>query len=190
MRKWLGIGVCVSMMSAAFVGGGVYWLVTKTARREPAADVRVVQNATNNDVDAEPSEVIEPLVVQQETPAPEVSDAVPGELARVVIEPGMDQPPRPDVLPDALARMPYADEQPGVGRWFFLDWQAVKAMLSQLNLFTEVEKTALPEESENRETNPPLLPPQADPVPDYHQQYPHCPYQGPCPMPYRSMPRD
>jgi hypothetical protein len=194
MRKWLGIG----MLSVAVVGVGAYWLFTKTSgwttRREPTVDVRVTQNGANQG-NTEESEVIEPLIVQrQNTPAPDE----PEELVlrtdlpvpRVVLEPGGPQPPRPDAEPSSVVRMPYADEEPVLGGWFFLDWSAIKAKLSNLNIFKPIEKADPAEESENKETNPPPEPPQADPVPDYHQQYPHCPYHGPCPTPYRSMPRD
>lgn len=192
MRKWLGIGMLALMLSVALVGVGAYWLSTKTngwtAKRQPDVVVRVAQNG-DNEGDAEPSEVIEPLIVQrQETPVLEqAAGEFGGELARVVLEPGMDQPPRPDVEPGEVARMPYADEEAGVGFFFFLDWSVIKAKLGKLNTFKQTEKADPTEESENRPTNPP----QAEPVPDYHQQYQHCPrYDGPCPMPYRSMPRD
>ncbi len=113
------------------------------------------------------------------------------ELPRVALEPGMQQQPRPDVEPDRAERMPYADEKPVIGVWSFLDWSALKANLSKLNLFKEIEKAAPVEESEDKQTNSPTENPQPDPVPDYHQQYQHCPrYDGPCQAPYRSMPRD
>jgi hypothetical protein len=195
MRKWLGIG----MLSVALAGVGAYWLLTKTnvwtSKQQPGVAVRLAQNG-NNDGDTEPSDVIEPLIVQrqQDTPVSEqVSGEVGVELARVALEPGMEQPPRPDMEPGDVERMPYADEDAGVGFLMFLDWCAIKAKLSKLNVFREIEKADPTEESENRQTNPPVEPvepPQTVPVPDYHQQYPHCPYHGPCPTPYRSMPRD
>lgn len=201
MRKWLGIG----MLSVAVVGVGAYWLFTKTnvwtTRRGPAVEEVRVENR-KNDGDAEASEVIEPLTVYPKyTPAPEEVDGEfgvelgvqpPSSSYRVLLEPGMRQPPRPDAEPGAETspRMPFADEEPGIGVWFFLDWSAIKAKLSKLNLFREIEKADPAEESENKETNPPMEQPQLPPAPDYHQQYPHCPYHGPCPAPYRSMPRD
>jgi hypothetical protein len=196
MRKWLGIG----LLSVAVVGVGAYGFYTQTngwiTRRGP--DVENVRGQHGkSDGDAEPSDVIEPLIVQRPNDAPAPAEVVGGvvvELARVVLEPGMPQPPRPDVnVEPGTERMPYADEELGIGVWFFLDWSAIKAKLSKLDIFKEIEKADPTEESENKETNPPAEPvenPPADPVPDYHQQYPHCPYHGPCPTPYRSMPRD
>jgi hypothetical protein len=188
MRKWLGIG----MLSVAVVGVGAYWFYMKTngwtAKHEPSIEVRVVQNG-KSDGDAEASDVIEPLMVQplQNTPAQEeFVGECEVELARVAQEPGIQQPPRPDMEPGKVVRMPCADEEPGgVGLWIFLDWSAIKAKLSKLNLFREIEKSDPAEESENKETNPPTEQPRTEPAPDYHQQYPHCPYHGPCPTPYR-----
>jgi hypothetical protein len=194
MRKWLGIG----MLSVAVVGVGAYWFFTKTngwtAKRGPAVENVRVENG-RNDGAAEASEVIEPLIVQRSyNVAPEELNGEFGVelLPRVVLEPGVQQPPRPDVDSGNVARMPFADEEPelGNGVWFFLDWSAIKAKLSKLNLFKEIEKADPAEESENKETNPPMEQPQTHPFPDYHQQYPHCPYHGSCPAPYRSMPRD
>jgi hypothetical protein len=196
MRKWLGIG----MLSVAIVGVGAYWFFTKTngwtSKRGPVIEnVRVAQNHG----DEEASEVIEPLIVQplHNTPAPEEVEGTEFGVElllppRAVLEPGMQQPPRPAVEPGTVnaARMPFADDEPGIGVWFFLDWSAIKAKLSKLNLFKEIEKADPAEEPENKETNPPMEQPQTLPVPDYHQQYPHCPYHGPCPAPYRLMPRD
>lgn len=70
--------------------------------------------------------------------------------------------------------------------WFFFDWSTIEANLRRLNLFEKIEKAEPAPDVENKETNPPS----ANPLPDYHHQYPHCPYHGPCPSPYRWMPRD
>ncbi len=184
MRKTLGIGI-VSFLLIAAVGGGAYWLFSKTptARQDP--DVQAVRVENRRDEgNAEPSDEIEPLVVQgrQHQAVPkDAEDEFGGELARVVLEPGAQQPPRPG----EVARMPMADETPGVGVWLYFDWSTIQAALSRLNIFEIKREEAVPE-PEHKEANPPP----SEPPLDHHSQIPHCPYMGPCPVPYRSMPRD
>jgi hypothetical protein len=190
MRKWLGIGM-LSVVVAA--GLGMYWVFTKsrTARHEPNVEAARVESS-KDDGNAEPSDVIEPLVVQglRNPPADDSGDLVlrtdpPAPAIRLRAD--MPLPPRPDVELGVVKRMPMADEEPVGGVWFFLDWSMIQAKLSELNIFKEAEKDDPASNSANKETNPPT---EVRPVPDYHQQHPHCPYHGPCPSPYRWLPRD
>jgi hypothetical protein len=112
MRKWLGLGV----LAIATLSAIAYWHFHKTSEVvEPNAnDHRVVRDVKNvpHDGDAEASEVIEPLIVdrgkaQENSEKSPVSVSEPTDT-RVVLAPGMPQPPRPELV---TRRMPYADEE-------------------------------------------------------------------------------
>src|SRR5439155_11868070 len=95
-----------------------------------------------------------------------------GPLPVVRLEPGMTQPPRPEVeFP-----MPFADEAAIAG----FDRDPIARILDpkrpRLNIFDGLENLA--EESENKEIMPP-----APPLADYHHN--QCPYHGGCPSYYR-----
>jgi hypothetical protein len=185
MRKWLWIGA----LSVALSGAGGYWyLSTKTiVDVGPRPFVGPVASNGRNDGDAEASDVVEPLIVDRgntfgvQSPEPPVDD---GPMSRVVLEPGMKQPPRPDAEQGRVPRMPYADEEEILGLTGNPVKRILESNLAPLNIFEELEKANPAEESETTEVAPPILP-----VPDYHHN--HCPYHGGCPAPYypRSMPR-
>ncbi len=136
--------------------------------------------------DAELSEVIEPLLVDRGNPVgvqttePPVDD---GPLPPVLLEPGTQQPPRPDADPAFVPRMPYADEEEGLGLKRDPVLRIIDKNLPPLIIFEEFDKTNPAEESEPLNV-PPL---QMIPVPDYHHQ--HCPNHGGCPAPYRPIHR-
>jgi hypothetical protein len=192
MRKWLGIGMLsVLIVAAASVGAYLFFIRSGTTREAPSVDVVRVESSKNkDDGNAEPSDEIEPLIVQSkgDPDADEINDLqirTDPPLPRFVWRTDLRLPPRPDVEPGVVKRMPMADE-PIVGVWFFLNWSAIKAELSELNILNEIEKSDPAPTSENKETSPPP----ADLAPDYHRQHPHCPRHDTCPSPYRSWPRD
>jgi hypothetical protein len=150
MRKWLCLGIVP--VAASCVGG--YWLCSKpTAVRPLAIRSQPSPIGEKHDGDAETSDTIEPLVVDQGgrsvtfRPIPLATDEM---LPRVLFSPGMSQPPRPDASPGNTLRMPYADEE------------AILALPIDLDS-VEFEL----EESEPKVRHPPV---------DYHRMEPHCPY--------------
>ena len=207
MRKWhwVGIGV-LSALTVVGSGGWTYWFFGKTtvwvAKGVQAVHVVCLRNGAENgnggnggnEGNAEVSDVVEPLVVQKidSVPAPETTDQPVSEPARVKLEPGMQQPPRPEVESGEIPRMPMADEEVGVGAWFFAHWTSVKAALGQLDAVKCPENVDPSTEPESKQADPAAEMPMPEPpvttpaMPDYHHDYPHCPYQGPCP--YRGQP--
>jgi hypothetical protein len=188
MRKWLWIGTLSFTLGSV---GGYWYFSTKTtgtnSNRE-SGDVNRVGPSDKKDGDAEMSEEIEPLIVDpgnfnvQNPDAP--VDATP--MPRVVLEPGMKQPPRPDAAP----RMPYADEDEFLAVTLDPIKRILESTVPRIDIFEEFEK-ADAEESENKGANPPAARPEANPPMNYHHQ--HCPYyHGHCPPHYyyRPIPRN
>lgn len=189
MRKWLWIGaLCFTLGS---VGG--YWHFTRkttgTNSNRGSDDVFRVALNDKQDGDAEPSEEIEPLIVDSGKfsaldPAAPVEE---GPMPRVVLKPGMKQPPRPDAAP----RMPYADEEEFLAVTLDPIKRILESKAPRLGIFEEIEKADAAEESESKGANPPAARPEADPSMNYPHQ--HCPYyHGRCLVPYyyRPMQRD
>jgi len=178
MRRFLWVGTLSLALGSI---GGYWYLATKTTESNSSRELgdlnRVVPN-DNKDGDAESSEEIEPLIVDPgkfsvQNPEAPVDT---GPMPRVVLEPGMKQPPRPDAAP----RMPYADEE----EFMVVTLDPIKRILEstvpRIDIFAEIEKADTAEESENKETNPPAARPEANPPMNYHYQ--HCPYyHGHCP---------
>lgn len=110
MRKWLGIS-CLTIALGS-VGGYFYFeQVTAVPIRVPEKGV-IVEIPKDPRDDAEPSEDVEPIHVSVRTPnvRPLEPTKDDGPLPRVVLEPGVEQPPRPDEESGRVLRMPYADE--------------------------------------------------------------------------------
>jgi hypothetical protein len=198
MRRWLAFGA----VAIALAGGSVWYFGSwsRTTNDSWVADLvegRVVngQNEVRdrkNDGDAEVADAIEPLVVENSVPAPALPASLPElEAPPVYLTSGMKQAPRPDAEPGAAPRMPYLDEVV-ILPWPLEPWARIleELVLSKLGLF-EHQKDANPvEEAENKEVTPPVEPPLPLQVPDYHHQYPSCPYTGGhCPAPYPYYPR-
>ena len=174
MNRWLWIGAATFVVGC--VGGYVFHHMTDTvAERIPLAPPNF---ARNHDSDAETSDAIEPLIVEgalvggsRRMPS---GDAQP--MPRVTMTVGTWLPPRFDCEPGTVLRMPYADEDED---WLGLTIDPVlrilESTLPRLNLFDPAE------EAENRAVKPQTPEPEPMPAPDYHQQYPHCPYHGGCP---------
>jgi hypothetical protein len=108
MRKWLWI----SSVTVALGGvGGYLFFATPT----PPAIVGPLTKLNQppkivDDGNGEASEPFEPIAVESGTPArPTAPVKDDGPMSRVVLEPGMQQPPRPDIGPVA-PRMPYAED--------------------------------------------------------------------------------
>ena len=167
MRKWIGIALGI-----AVVGITGYWFMNRSNETSPTPDVpspqfHVTQQA-RNDGDAEASEVIEPLIVDRGVAPIELTPkaASAAWLPRVEWTPGMRQPPRPDVEPGRVLRMPYADEDEILRIPLDPLQRILAADLPRLDLFDD-----LTEESE-----PPAMPPVLNP---HHP--PHCPHFGGCP---------
>jgi hypothetical protein len=157
MRKFMTM--ITPVLLVAGISGYCYFTSGSGKQGAPHRDVVTARHPIRDDGDAETSDAIEPLVVDrgQRTvmirPVP-AADEVP---TRVVLAPGMTQPPRPDA--DAVLRMPYADEDfhvappnPAAA--------LVETALSRLKLF---DNLAEPEES-------------GPEVQDFHRVHPHCPY--------------
>lgn len=111
MRKWLGIGsLTVALCS---MGGYLYFSrPTPVPIMGLGLESLVAIPIKPHPGDTELSEAVEPLRVNDGTPnvgplAPAQDD---GPMTRVVLEPGVTQPPRPDEEPGRAPRMPYADE--------------------------------------------------------------------------------
>lgn len=174
MQKWLWIGVAAVVVGS--VGGYAYYLLSDTVALRIAL-VNSISSLQDNHGETETSDAIEPLIVEGplvdeslHCRMPEVA-ALP--MSRVALTDGMCQAPRFDGEPGTIVRMPYADEDEGwVGRTIDPVLRILESTLPRLNLFDPAE------EAENREAKPQTVEPEPMPVPDYHQQYPHCPYHG------------
>jgi hypothetical protein len=188
MRKGLWIG----SLAVTLACGGIYCYFN-----EKPSEVISLQGSLGNtnclvnakgDGDAETSEDgIEPLIVERGNPGGVQSQEPPideGPMPRVVLAPGMQQPPRPDAETGLVRRMPYADEEEILG----LARPPLERILDgnpvPLKIFEELEKANWAEESENQESKAPAMP--------YHHYPMHCPRNEGCPAPYpyRTMPRD
>jgi hypothetical protein len=183
MRKWLFSGTMIFALGC--VGGYFYFHRTATDPILPDNMLKTDNNdrIAKNDGDAELSETIEPLRVEgagSATVASPPSAWAHESPARVVLEPGMKQPPRPDGEPDRVLRMPYADEEEILALPLDPIQRMLDVTLPRLNLADELNDA---EESEPRQVNPP---------PHMHPHHQHCPYSGGCPAPYpyRGMPRN
>jgi hypothetical protein len=107
MRK----GLLIGSITVALVGiGGYFYFATPT----PAPIVGPVtrSNVPPKQVDdggGETSDVIEPIGVDSwPTPRPTAPGTDDGPMPRVMLAPGVQQPPRPDVESGGAPRMPYA----------------------------------------------------------------------------------
>jgi hypothetical protein len=109
MRKWLWIG----SITVALGGIGGYLYFAEPAPR-PFVDRLTKLNLPPKLVDdgaGEASDAVEPIFVDHAPPArPMAPVQDDGPMARVVLPPGMTQPPRPDAEAGHAPRMPYADE--------------------------------------------------------------------------------
>jgi hypothetical protein len=110
MRKGLLIGT----ITVALVGIGGYFYFSTPAPVPFVGPLAKVNDPPKpvDDGDGETSDVIEPIGVESwPTPArptgPVTDD---GPMPRVMLAPGMQQPPRPDVEPSGAPRMPYAED--------------------------------------------------------------------------------
>ena len=180
MHKYFWIVVVTAALGA---GSGYWYLTIKPTDVIPERiTIRPVQvlPEVKNDGDAEMSDVIEPIIVDRGSNRGGVQSLEPptddGPLARVILEPGMQQPPRPDVEPGRVPRMPYADEEEILALPRDPIARILDVTLPRLDFFDEIDRNPA-EESE---------PPVARPAMDYHQQ--HCPYHGHCPAPYNYRP--
>jgi hypothetical protein len=185
MRKWLGIGA-ILLVGAA----GAFWhfhVATRPHGIEPLPNWQ-----PQGPVTAEPKELpehelcnnFEPLVVEGSTLPPVPCE--PGmefPMLRVVLAPGMEQPPRPDAESGTVLRMPYADEE-------VVFKVATKEDIDILNSQGPIRGSAFhgsysttSKQSKPMNVTPPqpeTLPiPESDPAMDYHRQ--HCPR---CSFPY------
>ena len=112
MRKWQLV-IILSMVALAV--GGYLYLTQKSPPKVTPIDPPRAAQGPKNDGDAEASEAIEPLRVNEvgaPNAAPTIDD---GPMPPVALEPGQQQPPRPDMEPGTKLRMPYADEEEGLG---------------------------------------------------------------------------
>jgi hypothetical protein len=145
-----------------------------------------------DDGNAEPADTIEPLVVESSVPAPVLPTSLPQlEAPPVYLTPDVKQAPRPDAEPDKAPRMATVDDVV-ILPWPLEPWARIlqEAVLSQ---FKRIEKPKVADPAEETEPKEPM-PPDESPlplqVPDYHHQYPSCPYTGGhCPLPYPYYPR-
>ena len=176
MRKWIFIGI-----SVAVIGVAGYWFMPRKnislpARERPDRHFPVTQQA-RNDGAAEPRVVIEPLIVDRGV-VPSAPESGPTDrvlLPRVEWTPGAPQPPRPDIEPGQLLRMPYADEHEILRIPLDPLQRILDSSLPRLDL-SEAWKDDPTEESEPRETPAP---------PAYDPHHPsHCPHFGGCPAPF------
>jgi hypothetical protein len=145
MRKRLTIAAIIAATIA--VGGYFYFKRTPETRTVPVSNI--VRNGPKDDGDAEASEAIEPLRVGasvEPSPAPSIDE---GPMPTVALEPGQQQPPRPDTEPGTRLRMPYADEEAGFAEI------RIGHNLARLNIFELIDNT-------NRQLS---LEPK--PIPDY-----------------------
>ena len=194
MRRWLCIGIAYVVLGG--IGIGWYLLGSKLTTESFVPQTSSSETATRSapsqtqEGDGEASDAIEPLVVENSTPAQlQQADwgAEEAPLSRVVLARGMQQPPRPDAQPGQAPRMPYADECEIRETPLDVLMRIVRSHLAQWNLFVE---NGQPEDAGTENVTPATEPtpqpmPESMPMTDYHHQYPHCPYHGGCPYPYR-----
>jgi len=196
MRKRLAIGAAAVVLSA--VGGSWYfsWWQRSGPTPQVVPNLQVSTNrvvpTVKDDGNAEPADRIEPLIVESSVPAPVLPTSLPElEAPPVYLTAGMKQAPRPDAEPGNAPRMPYLDEVV-ILPWPLEPWARIlqEAVLSQWKRFENPKDANPTEEAENKEVMPPVEPPLPLQVPDYHHQYPSCPYTGGhCPAPYPYYPR-
>lgn len=109
MRRWRWLAIA-SILAA---GAGGYWYYSATPTELPVAPIERTRSGVVDDGAGEQSEApIEPLLVHggssgDETP-PAALDA--GPLPRVMLTPGIEQPPRPESSAGVVPTMPYADD--------------------------------------------------------------------------------
>ena len=103
--------LCIAAIALVLGGVGYWWVTADTLPDLDPAKTAAKTSLAKNDGDAESCDMIEPLVVDR---AARGLVALAGQTAaamaplpRVVLAPGMTQPPRPE---GATRRMPYADE--------------------------------------------------------------------------------
>jgi len=202
MRKGLWMAAAVALAS---VGG--YWCFEVAQRLEHATKqitsmqtVRPTQVSPHAERDAgeDSDEGVEPLQVGGCVPQTTRCERICEEaLARVVLSPGMQLPPRPDAQDGTVLRMPYADEEEEEETPCCC-WQALldfvqslyKPLLSSTRTFTcnhgeESESTDVAVPTPATEPVPEPTP-ETDPIAEYHRNHPqHCPYHGGCPYPYQ-----
>ena len=193
MRKWFLIGA-VAVALGGIAGSWCYdWqqrittgvtVLPRVQRTTPRA-----APFAKNDGNAEICETIEPLVVERGSSIASARPPLDEEALRVVLTPGMTQPPRPDA--GCVLRMPYADEEELLALPRYPLTLILEAGLSKLNIFEELLKNTDPaEESENKEPMPTAERPEPMPMPNYHHHDQYCPYSGGhCPAPYNYYPR-
>jgi hypothetical protein len=162
-KKWLGLAALLTVLA----GVGV-WYFASLRPTPPTEWTR--QHRVNHDGDAELSDVIEPLWVERGRIEPVPTVRMADEpMARVVLEPGMTQPPRPDLDPNKTLRMPYADEDEILPRTIDPVTRLLQMTRPIIDLFEELNRE---EQSEARDEETPV----SRPEPDYHRMHPHCPY--------------
>ena len=141
------------------LGSVGYWLYMKPA------ETRLMRDWQGHPVmpdikEPEACEVIEPLLVERgkvHVVPPRTPETDP--MPRVVLEPGMKQPPRPD---EERVRMPYADEESILPR---SDDPIARILDATRAILDPIEEESEPE------TMPRTMP--------------TCPHHGQCPFPYR-----
>lgn len=200
MRKWLWLGAAMAFLGVA----GAWWYTHRDDRSlsqygmisPVTVQTRVhVHPPVKNIDDEETSDAIEPSIFESGEPAPAprhepwTFEVLP--LPRVVLLPGMEQPPRPDTEANAFLRMPYADEEEILAPALDPVPHLLDSVLRSLNLFQEQGANPAEEESEAKDVPEPATTPMDDPEPkpdaatEYHRMHPSCPYTGGCPYPYR-----
>lgn len=171
MRKWLLVGVAMLTLGSATM----YWHFNRPTWEvidSPPVTPPVRSNG-NNDGNAEQSDVIEPLIVDDRPGAYTANITIQPEVAsRAILATGISQPPRPDAENGAELRMPYAEEDEGLAEVPDPILQIVNAVRAAFNLMDDPQTQELD----------PNQPPMADP---HHNHPPHCPYMGGCPFPNR-----
>lgn len=150
MRKWLG----VASLTVAFCGIGGYFYFAKSTP-PPITDlvhnVHVPTKIKGDDGDAEPSEKpVEPIHVETGITRRMEAAKDDGPMPRVMLEPGMKQPPRPDAEPGRAPRMPYADEEEILDLARPPLQQILDPTLKRLNIFEQIENANPAKESESK----------------------------------------
>ena len=164
MRKWLCLGIVT--VAASCLGG--YWLCSKPAPNGRMTIRPHSMKSEKHDGDAETSDTIEPLVVDQGggsvtfRPIPLANDEM---MPRVAFSPGMSQPPRPDARHGHTPRMPYADEETILAVPLDPVTRILESSQPLFKLFEGIEFE--PAEPEPEAQHPPC---------DYHRMQPHCPF--------------
>lgn len=126
-------------LTAVSVAIAAYMCLTPTPQQVKSQYSKLRIAPVTNDGEAEASEVIEPLMVLNSMPPIVTAPAEMEELARVNIEPGAKQAPRPDQEPGKILRMPYADEEEGLDLTRSIS-QIIERELPRLHLFDELDK--------------------------------------------------